>query len=406
MRLQSPMIAMKLTAQLQPAQTEDTDKFVDRYLPSGVPSSVNLLESLESDPRTQGLKPRLSASRLSRIDTLAEKPSAISCPIRVNELRAFRASPAISCRVRYVKANARTGKPSSIASLDIETAPFSAEIVRLMAIEIELPEGSTQDLNMTSMPMLPLDCRPGDTTVFLFRLTPDETVQDRPSPTSARTVLIAVHAIVLFSPSCQPEIKMRWKTGVDFSTALNPVYGAPAQSMQRQRRPENLSRTNSNTSLSSIAALTQEADSIAHGTQTRQGAVSISDFGISLTVTAPTSVIVGQVFSWKVLVLNPSSKPRRFTITIVTKRNKGLKRNHVSKGSTPSLAPRFKPGNLETDESLLDVLRKGGGVGAKQIVSLSTEIETGWVVSIFPRSASMLTLIKVPSIQHHALIQR
>ena len=368
---------MKLTAKLQPANREAIDEYIERYLPSGVPSSVNLLESLKSDPVAQGMKPRLLATRLSRIDTLAKNPSIGSGAIRVYEPTAFRTFPAISCRVRYARANVRTGKPSTIASLDVETAPFSAEVVRLVAIDVELPDGTIEDLSNRSVPTLPLECRPGDITIFLFHLTPNETASDRPHHTSARTLLISVHAIVLISPSCQPEIKMRWKTGVDFSTALNPVYGAPAQSMQRQRRPENLSRANSNTNLSSMAASVQESDSTAASTKTRQRATLINDFGISVTITAPISVNVGQPFSWDVLVLNRSKKPRQFSITVITKRHKEPKGHHMSKVSSSSLAVRVKPDNVETDERPLDALRKGDGVEVEQIISLSTEIETG-----------------------------
>ncbi len=384
MRLQSPVIVFKPTVTLRPTKEEMSDQLNNRILPSGVAGSVNLLEPLKSDPAVQETKPKLSAARLSRFSNLANDPATIDRAVKADATTAFRALPAISSRVRYARANGRAGKPSIIASLDIETAPFSNEVVELTAIDMELSDGSSENLSGSLMPILPLKCRSKDNPIFLFRLTPYEAPSDSPCQTSARTVLITVHANVLVSPSCQPKIQMRWKTGVDFSTALNPSYGAPGQSMQRQRRPSSLSRAHSNANLSNTSSMKRKPESTIGDGKSRQRAVSVSDFGVSITVTAPKPVVVGQPFSWSILVLNRSKQPRHFALMVTPTANKGAISNQVSKSASLQTADlkAMDIADAVVDENSLYALQKTADVDTGEVMCLGTDVRTGYVFAL------------------------
>jgi hypothetical protein len=394
MRLQSPTIVFKPTATLRPSEEENSNKFKDPYLPSGVPASTNLLESLKSDLGIQRANPRLSAARLSRINPVASDADATDRTIKTSSTKAYRALPALSSRVRYSRANGRAGKPSIIASLDIETAPFSNEIVKLTAVDMELSDGSTEDLGKSYLPFLPLECQPKDNPIFLFRLMPNETVSDSSHQSSARTVLVTVHALVLVSSVCQPKIEMRWKTGVDFSTALNPTYGAPGQSMQRQRRPNNLSRTLSSTTLNSMHAPTREPDLTSGATQKGQRTVSVSDFGVSVTFTAPRKIQLGHPFAWNVLVLNRSSKPRQLALTVLPNQNQGSTTGHTSKTPTASAGDHLDVGTIGAviDERSLYRMHGNGVPDRGKLISLITDVRIG-LVSIYANTLVMLTFL-------------
>lgn len=381
MRLQSPTIAFKPTAILQQSREEGRAKLKDPFLPSCVPASMNLLESLKNDPAAPGAGPMLLAARLSRISPLSNDEGNTDCALKASTPQVFRALPAVSTRIRYSRANGRGGKPSIIASLDIETAPFSSEDLNLTAIDMELSDGTAVYLGKALAPILPLNCRPKDNPVFLFRLTPQETPSDGSYQTSAKTLLITVHATVLISTSCQPRIEMRWKTGVDFSTALNPTYGAPGQSMQRPRRPSSLSRPPSTTNLTSLPSTAREGNSTPESIRTRQRAVSISDFGVSITFTGPKIVKVGRPFSWKVLILNCSSKPRQLSLTVMTKQKQGSAAGHQSRTSNSSTS-RYRDLNTAgavIDENVLYALQRNLGVDAAQVISLSTDVRIEYV---------------------------
>ena len=380
MRLASPMILFKPTAILRPTK-ENSKKLKDPLLPSRVPASSNLLEPLKNDPDIQGAKPRLTATRLSRMNIIPSDSPTTDNLVKANERKPFRALPAISCRVRYARAHGQAAKPSVIASLDIETAPFSAEAVQLTAVDLNLPDGLTEDLCRSAKPRLPLDCRPGDNTVFLFRLTPYENPSKSSSYISAGTVTISVHAIILVSSSCSPTIQMEWKTGVDFSTALNPNYGAPGQSMQMQREPHSLSKASSNTNLGSVAATSQEEDLIGGSTKTQSRTTSMSDCDVSVSVTASKPSIVGQLFSWDVLILNRSRKPRQLSLRVLPWRNTGLTDNSISKSSSISGAGRNTPDTAHAviDGSSLYVLQKTVGVNVGQVISMSADVRTRYL---------------------------
>lgn len=373
------MIAFRPRAFLRPSKEEGRNKFKDPYLPSGVPASTNLLESLKSELAVQGAEPRLSAARLSRISPFTGDGDITDRSIKTSTQKAFRALPAVSSRVRYSRTSGRAGKTSVIASLDIETVPFSNEIVQLTAVDMALSDGSSEDLGKSLLPLLPLKCQPKDNPAFLFRLSPHETSSDNSTQSSARSVLVTVHATILVSPMCRPRIEMRWKTGVDFSTALNPIYGAPGQSMQRQRRPNNLSRTLSNNSLSSMPASNRESDSVPAGTEKRQRAVSVRDFGVSVTFTAPEKIRVGRPFAWNVLVLNCSSQPREFALTVLPKRKQNSSTGHSFK--TPSVAAVDRPhigiANSVMDENSLYAKQRNVVVALGEVINLSTDVRIG-----------------------------
>ena len=371
------MIVFKTSATLRPTKEENSDKPRDTTLPSGVPGSINLLESLKGDPTLQGKVPWLPASRLSSIASQSYDRAANDTTLKINAQKAFKALPAISSRVRYSKSNNHSRGPSVIAVLDIETAPFSHESIKITEIDMQLSDGFAEQVGSTRTPMLPLACRPKDNPVFLFSLTPS----DSTPATSARTLLISVHATVLASPSCHPTIQMRWKTTVDFSTALNPTFGAPGQSMQRPRRPSSLSRTPAavtNVPNQSISA--EPATKPGGGAnQPREQSPWSTDFGVSITFTSPETVHVGHPFSWDVLVLNRSSKARQLILTVIPKRKKGLHSAKPSSSSAAAVAAKSH-GDIAAaviDENVLYNMQRNAIHEHAEIMSLSTDVRVG-----------------------------
>lgn len=294
---------------------------------------------------------------------------------------AFRGLPAISSRVRYSKSNGMTGRLSIIASLDVETGAFLDEEIAITHVNMQMSEGSAETMGKAIVPLLPLACRPKDNSTFLFRLTPNEPAPDASNQNSAKTVLITVHATVLVSETCRPSIEMRWKTGIDFSTAVNPLYGAPVQSMQRQNRPSSLQRTSFTADGNGLPASAREggASSESGSNEQRQRAGSVTDFGLSISFTAPKSVRVGEPFSWNVLVLNQSSKPRQLALMVIPRRRKGFTGTHSSKSSSSSVRG-CKDGDFADaviDENLLYAMQRNAGHEAMQLISMSSDITVG-----------------------------
>ena len=380
------MVEFKASGILSPGE-EQIKQLRDPYLPSGVPASVNLLEPLSHDPTLKGIEPRLTASRLSRVQPLNRGVNVSNRILKSGYPSRFPAVPAISSRVHYTRSKNHAGKASLIASLDLETSPFSNEDVELTGVSMTLSEGLSEDLVGPYRPNVPWICRPKDLAVYLFRLTLNNSPPDGLSATAAQMVEVTIDAIVLASDTCRPKIHMRWKTGVDFSAALNPIYGAPGQSMQRGRRPTSLPVTPGIPNNNTVPVSAREDDEgqplSPSGPRTRQRATSVSDLGITVSFTAPKTVLVGQPFKWDILVLNGSSRPRRLAITAIPRRRRDWK-SHAPKSSTASNGGIYsKEGDTAeaiVDENVLYAMQRNTTVASEsqsQVLCLSTDVRIG-----------------------------
>ena len=355
---------------------------LDPYLPDCTPQPINLLESLKGDPVLQGVVPRLSAFRLSRNDSATASLGSTHQNITTAAQKAFRAIPVISARVRYTRYKGEGGKPTIIASLDIETAPFYDNDVTITMVDLVLSEGLVEDLSSGHTLTLPITCRPKDYQVFLFRLTPNGNTFDG-SNSNPRTIDVKVDATVLISDKCHPRIEMRWKAGVDFSTALNPNYGTPNQPMQRDKRPASLPVPPVPPNVNGMATAPQGAGSHPRpdSSPNRSRSNSVNDLSITVTLTAPRDAHVGVPFSWDVFVVNRSSISRKLAIMVIPKRKRTEIRSHLSKPSSSSAGGSKELCNADAvlDETHLYALQRNSGNDAVQIVSLSTDINLGYV---------------------------
>ena len=349
----------------------------DRYLPSGVPTSVNLLESIKDERGLQGVIPRLPAPRLSRLNITNADPTLSRTTLRVLPQREFRAVPAITSRVRYSKASTVGGKPTVLASLDIETATFFNHDIRIQTVQMKLSEGSTDDLNRGSEPLLPMTCRPRDNITFLFRLVSGGFFSDPVNTSSnSRTLDVSIDAIVLASEICKPRIKMRWRSAVDFSTSLNPTFGAPSQPLLRNRRPANISMAQV-TSNEFGTPETGQAPPTDDGR--RELAASINDLGVSVTFITPKEIYVGEPFCWDVFVVNRSNRPRKLSLTPLFERKKVDPRAYLSKPSALSIGggQELRIADAVVDESALYATQKNASKDAVQVIGLNNELRIG-----------------------------
>ncbi len=377
------MITFKPVAILRPHNPTNRDVPVDPYLPDCIPQSINLLESLKGDPVLRGAEPVLPAFRLSRNTHTAANLTSTYKTIAVAAQRPFRAIPAISARVRYTRSKGDCGKPTIIASLDIETAPFFDNNVAVTMVDVILSEGSAENLAGSHALMLPIICRPRDNQIFLFRLTPNGNTSDG-SNSSPRTLDIKIDATVLVSDVSRPRIEMRWKAGVDFSTALNPSYGTPNQPMQRPKRPASLPVPPAPANDTNMPAAPPPAGSQLGGdvSSDRSRSNSANDLSITITFTAPRDVQVGVPFSWDVFVVNRSSMPRKLAIMVMPKRKKTEIRGPLSKPSSFSAGGLREMSNADAvlDETHLYAMQRNSGNDAVQIVILSTDVNLGYVI--------------------------
>ncbi|KAG8533259.1 uncharacterized protein KY384_002042 [Bacidia gigantensis] len=367
LRLKTPMILFNASAVLHPHKQQVKDALRDPYLSSGVPTSQNLFEPLRMKEVTKGMAPSLSASRLHRVQQRGEDSLTQPKPMRVNNPEPFPALPAISSRIRYHKANIQPGQAALVASLDMEIAPFSKDDIEIASVEMHIVGGAALDMGQGHTPKLPVKCRPKDNLVFLYRLACEDVMTDA-STSALRLIDITVNGVVLASEQSKPLIQMHWKTSVDFSSALNPAFGAPGQSLQRKNRPSSLTIQSSTTGSSTDSPLISEPS-----------LSSLSELGITITFTAPPEIYVQESFVWDVLVLNRSARARHFLMTAVTKSDKGGTRKDLVK-APPSFVSKLQVKDVAesvVDESAVFGDQRVAMGNTPGLVSLNPTIDIG-----------------------------
>jgi hypothetical protein len=377
LRLHSPSVVFSATASLKPREQVESDTITEEYLPSQIPSGMNLLEAFSEDPAMGGTKPRLSALRVSQVRPPSQATSELLRPLKNISRQSVKIYPAINARVRYSRTSTISINSSVVASLDIDITPFASCKITIEKVELEVSGGSVKDLNVISGVTLPITCLPSDALTFLYKLAAD--YMDPTIKSQIRVLDIAIVATAHLSKVCQPVITMRWATSLDFTPPVNPGYGLPTQAIQRAHRPAHLSigSATETPTISTLASTRPDAlPSIDITTrQTRDS--NVPDFGVTMTFTAPsadTPIYPGIAFTWSVFIVNRSDRPRKLAVTVLPKR----RRTETRMTRPPSVQKNDpKIADAVVDDSIIHAMQKNAALETTDIVCLSTDTRVG-----------------------------
>ncbi|KAF4123907.1 hypothetical protein GMORB2_5623 [Geosmithia morbida] len=329
-RLQSPSVVVTASATLGLEPKADHVATREGYLPSGTASSFNLLEAFGGDPGLGGVKPQLSALRVSKVAPLARQQDGTRHIRALPQLR-LPVRPVLHTRVRFSRPNTLPVGQAVIAILEIDfTADFDCEVM-LDRIALSVPNATVDPLSGDDM-ALPIPCVAHDYLTFLYHLSPEPAfaatgsaaaaaaavaaTSTASSPSALRDLDISISATALSVPgTCQPVLAMHWTASVDFSVPVNPSFSGPSfgkgPSIQRGHRPSQLSIGSGPGS--SIVPLKTPAITRPDALPTLEASTNRADtplpeLGITLSLTGPTSPVrLGDVFTWAVHVVNRSN---------------------------------------------------------------------------------------------------
>ncbi|KAJ5489305.1 hypothetical protein N7539_004195 [Penicillium diatomitis] len=369
-RLSNPSLLFIASTSLNPSETTQQEYPDDDYLPPLVPASTNVFQSLSGDRSLAQKEPFLPASRLLRVvpTTASEDPIY---NVRQQHGRPFRVVPAASARIRYSRLNIYSGLPTTVASLDFEVTPYLSCDVVFDQAEVRLSEGTLEDLSAVQGLKLPLACRPRDDVTLMYKLTPEYGPETNLSSTAMMSMLdISLGAVILLADDCKPRVTMQWRTNVDFSLPLNPIFGGPSQALQRNNRPTSLPMPQANVGTGSHP---NSRPSL------RERAYSVTGAGVTISFSGPTRVPVGIPFSWDVFIVNRSTAPRKFALIAIPRRKRVDPRGHVARPSSSSIASRKEDLVAEavTDENIVHAKQKAIMGQEAELISLSTDIRVG-----------------------------
>ncbi|KAK6208203.1 hypothetical protein LQW54_006984 [Pestalotiopsis sp. IQ-011] len=393
-RLQSPSVVFMANAAFRPAELSLSTQLNDGFLPSGVASGLNLLESLGNDPGMNGIQPRLSALRVSRVAPLTQQSRDLSKPIKSSPKQlALRIAPAVHSRIRFARPNTTPPSPAIIAMLEIDFTPFFDCEMSLASISMSVADGKVEDLSSQPEMSLPMSCVAHDHITFLYRIVPEEMEALAKNPT--RDLNIAIEMTALEQPGiCTPKLTMAWTTNVDFTLPVNPGFGSALQPIQRSHRPSQLS-INSILSLGSPAIA--RPDSLPSLEAANKADGNAPDLGITVTFTGPPpaeKIYPGQIFAWSVLVVNrspPSSHApgRKLALVVIPKRRRNETRVNRAQSISPvstttnplpqSKAPHAARDVADAvlDDHIIHSIQRSSVVDSTEVVSLSADVRVG-----------------------------
>ncbi|KAM0347081.1 hypothetical protein ACHAPU_005020 [Fusarium lateritium] len=382
-RISSPTIIFTASASLKPELSTDLIGKGSGYLQSGVPSGFNLLESFGSDAALGGVKPRLSALRVSRV-TPVTRSQDVTKHIRALPQVEHRIFPIAHTRIRFSRPTTAPTSSVIIALLEVDfSSHFECE-VSLDQIELSILDATVENLNNDAAMELPLTCVSHDHITFLYRIAPrqhDVTVKN-----PMRELDIKISATAHIVPGrCTPGLAMGWTTQLDFTLPVNPGYGSAASGtgIVRAHRPSQLSITGQAVHPLISPSITRpdalpSLEAAANSTET-----SVTELGITMTFTGPSKpVYPGQVFSWTVYIVNratdkTSSPARKLALVAVPKRRRG----EVRMTRPPSVGGRRQGekdiADAVTDENVLHALQKNSSVESTDVVCLSADTRVG-----------------------------
>ncbi|KAF5558211.1 TRAPP trafficking subunit trs65 domain-containing protein [Fusarium mexicanum] len=382
-RISAPAIIFTASASMKPEVSTDLIGKGSGYLQSGVPSGFNLLESFGSDAALGGVKPRLSALRVSRV-TPVTRSQDVTKHIRALPQVQHKIFPVVHTRIRFSRPTTAPTSSAVIALLEVDfTSHFECE-VSLDQIELSILDATVENLNNDAGMQLPLTCVSHDHITFLYRIAPRQHDVTVKNPMRELDIKISATAQVI-PGRCTPSMNMSWSTQLDFTLPVNPGYGSATAGtgIVRAHRPSQLSITGQAVNpLVSPSIIRPDALPTLEAATSNTDA-SITELGITMTFTGPSEpVYPGQVFSWTVYIVNRateknSAPPRKLALVAIPKR----RRSEVRMTRPPSVGGRRNGekdvADAVTDENVLHALQKNSSVESTDVVCLSADTRVG-----------------------------
>lgn len=355
------------TASLKPAEKKSVIE--DEYLPSRVPTALNLLQSFESDPALAGIHPRLSALRINKIAPTAPVARELTRPIRTGQRRLFRALPALIWRVRYSKVQTAMSDMSLIASLDLEVAYITGCRLTIKDAKLSLRGGDVKPISDQSV--MQRIHKPGDQLTALYKITPDLAADGTPLfGNEGHLLTLEIKAKILISEDCQPNVSIGWQTAVDFSAEQNTALVKAAHRLSNR--------------LSQVPKIS-ETDPTANQDKDSQPVEKPQDTSIHVTlaISGPPRVVVGEMFNWSVFIVNRSDKTRKLAVLVVPKRRRDYDRQRpLSSASSIAGLRSDKKDPLASavmDENIVYAKQKNARMESAELICLTTDIRIGYV---------------------------
>ena len=323
------------------------------------------------------IHPRLSALRINKIAATAPIARELTRPIRTGQRRLFRALPALIWRVRYSKVQTAIDDMSLMASLDLEVAYITGCRLTIDNVRLSLRGGDVKPISDQSV--IKHIHKPGDQLTSLYKITPDLAVDGTPLFGSEGHLLtLEIKAKVLVSEDCQPQVSIGWQTAVDFSAEQNSALVKAAHRL-----------SNPLAHAPKIAASDSTSRQEADGQQAEKP--QDTSIHVTLTISGPPQVTVGEMFHWSVFIVNRSDKTRKLAVLVVPRRRRDYDRQRPLSSASSIAGYRSDKkdllANAVVDENIVYAKQKNARTETADLICLTTDIRIGYAQ--FPLNLSV-----------------
>ncbi|KAF1816791.1 hypothetical protein P152DRAFT_406846 [Eremomyces bilateralis CBS 781.70] len=381
MKLQKVAVFFAVSGALAPDPSLDTPSTED-YLPSGVPAAMNLLEPFSHDPTFAGVGPRLSALRITKVVPSNTITPQVARPIRTTgQKRMYRAAPPLLWRIRYSKSASPPKTNDLVASFDFEITPFASADILITDISMSLSQGVVTPFGTN----LPIQCQPGDQVTCLYRLNPDPSLDELLSNESRKHQLrLHITGTALVSATCRPRLAIAWSMPVDFSTHTKFGHSRTRSTLLHQSTsieiPRSLPPGPGPDGHRGSGSTDIERPGTSHSMTT--------DSGVVITISAPSEVRVGEVFTWKLFIVNRSESLVRLAVLAVSKRRTPRRGDRLSgtggqekRTSGTEASDEEKLAEPVVEANLLYGMLRTGEMEPAELVCLTTDLRVGPLVA-------------------------
>ncbi|KAF3905444.1 hypothetical protein ABW20_dc0103236 [Dactylellina cionopaga] len=267
----------------------------NEYLSSRQALNVNILESFGGEsPEKQ---PYLSALRVSRVIPTQPATKESFSPLGYSSKKTFPIVPGLNFKLRGNKTPRRANTESLFAHLTLEVTPQLGCNFEIRDVVLECGGASIASM-AASEKTFPTMLQVMDEITFLFHI-PNKSSPSQP-PNLLKQIVVKLKGQAMISDVCKPLVSTMWETSIDFSSRYETqatTHPTPP-SLRLAGRPLS---SQSNPSVSIIESA-----------------------GLTITFTAMSlNVRPGDIFSWRVFVMNRSTRARRLALLVPPKRRKG-----------------------------------------------------------------------------------
>lgn len=253
---------------------------------------------------------------------------------------------------------------SLLASVDLEIAYITGYRIAIEDMQLSVRGGDVKSIS--DQTKFSQAHKPGDQLTSLYKVIPDLANDGTPVFGNEGHVLtLKIKAKALVSDECEARVSMTWQTTVDFAAEQN---SALVKAAHRLSNP--LAQTLKNPA---------DPDADPHaGEKIQDGTINIS-----LTISGPPRVHVGEIFSWRVFLVNRTDATRRLAVLVIPKRRRDYDRQRPL--SSASSIVGYRPDNKDlianavADENIVYAKQKSARTEAAELICLTTDIRIGYV---------------------------